>query len=592
MLWHKNSDRETSTDESTSRDGRKLLGQSAESLVASRPAWSQPSDRARLSAEIRNTLDERRLSKYLPKLVEAVARKKALKDNCLYSFEIEERREDSTTGAVKVDRTNHWVYIQRDCFYVVDDSDAKLPQIGGDAASVLHRSKSRQFEAKLKLASRRRQQKAWREFSHRRKIHRPLKVHITVDSASLRDRHSAQDSVRKLLQSTLRSPVPYRYEAARQKQDEDEMIHPTVLVSYQPKGERSFESLLSGSLAFRKRSERLKSTKLTARSHANDNRSHVPTIGDDARAASFDPITKNRLEPPQTILGRSKTMVPVQRQGTGQKPNSEMPLDPRPCWDDLRSSPLAAIRNKKYRSVDPRIPPRLSDFLYSGRNVHHPNHPDVVLGSVSTTVSPQTRRLRHNLNRLNLSPTWPSLVDVQKLKSGGFRYRQPEAKSNSHDTEFHRHVKQNMSSTPAASPLPEIVKPKPENRGTIVVPSHTTEDCPLCNLYETQHHQHPEPEPTWKNVQEAIAEVVPDSTGRAQHSPRKKRKSRSGVGASRKGSRLVGLQGRSNTSLALPSGSALTPGKGIKTQFLKSVANTEIDHRRQELTINSLQNPL
>ena len=82
-------------------------------------------------------------------------------------------------------------------------------------------------------------------------------------------------------------------------------------------------------------------------------------------------------------------------------------------------------------------------------------------------------------------PTWPSLIDIQRLRSGGFRYRFSMAKSRESGEETHIENQPPESSDHGASCQTQIVKKKSGSRrmGAIIVPSHTMVDCPLCNLY-------------------------------------------------------------------------------------------------------------
>ena len=73
---------------------------------------------------------------------------------------------------------------------------------------------------------------------------------------------------------------------------------------------------------------------------------------------------------------------------------------------------------------------------------------------------------------------WPSLIDVQRLKIGGFRYKNKKGGGTRAEARTPASQEEYIQEQSIEAKKKAIL-----NLGTIIVPSHTCVDCPLCNLY-------------------------------------------------------------------------------------------------------------
>ncbi len=96
---------------------------------------------------------------------------------------------------------------------------------------------------------------------------------------------------------------------------------------------------------------------------------------------------------------------------------------------------------------------------------------------------------------LPTSPTWPCVIDIQRLRSGGYRYRESTKARNKTskkegieltDKEIQltpRRRQRIISASIANMGKPTEDAPNRAGHGIIIIPSHANMDCPLCDLY-------------------------------------------------------------------------------------------------------------
>ena len=418
------------------------------------------------------------LPELLPKLEEAVASKKPLKDNHLYSFEIEERTEDMTSGDVQVNRINNWVFVNRNSYYVVDDQDTRLPQIGGEGAKVIHRDRDKEFEAKLKLASPRSQHKAWKELSSKRTIQFPLQFQIEMDNSICEDKEVLQqtrDSIRKILESRIvSSSIPSR---SRQT----DLNYLTISNS----GRNSVTRKNSLQHADPRRASSFSSTE----KHSDEETTHCnldesQEIDDYIIESYCNHGEKKTLNERLAIVpGQSKNMTPRHETILGENDTSYV------CSDD-NDGALSIVTSRPTSSIRiPSLPDTEGRTSRYGPERNESNQYSNTAGSDPVMTRPvtsadQSQCPGQNQNRTSSArPTWPSLIDIQRLKSGGFRYKPSTSRGGATNTGISSTRLQTVTRQKELS-----LKDPPINKlGTIIVPSHTTLDCPLCNLYAEEH---------------------------------------------------------------------------------------------------------
>lgn len=139
-----------------------------------------------------------------------------------------------------------------------------------------------------------------------------------------------------------------------------------------------------------------------------------------------------------------------------------------------------------------------------------PTRPSLVKACKGADVSPASSsssvrglaqsgdgRKEQNTDDGGKKAVWPSLVDVQRLKIGGFRYKNIPRLKIIPKYEY----RQKENEEPCNKPMSLETKKKTiKNLGTIIVPSHTCEECPLCSLYYSKDDLWPD-HPTTPRVQ-------------------------------------------------------------------------------------------
>ena len=424
-----------------------------------------------------------KLPELLPKLVEAVASKKPLKNNHVYSFEIEERSQDMTSGEVQVNRTNKWVFVNKDSYYLFNDQETNLPQIGGETAKVTHKDKDKEVEGKLRLASSRRQQKARKEIICKRAAQIPLPFETAMDRREgvYRDRQVLQqtrNSIRKFLESRMvASSIP------RKSKEFDvtslKISNPTFVVSYGKGNSNSkWNRPSSGSVA-----QYSASYQSSAASSQYEEATTMPCsldnsqkIDDSIIESFYQQETYSAVSEESKVVtarndvnndGTDASTTTVQSDNDGvfniqtSRPTSSMSIPSLPDTEGLNSR---CEPNKK------------EDEKSICLKVHESERS-------RTNLSLYQSQGQGEIRARSARPTWPSLIDIQRLKSGGFRYRPSTAKSK--ET---REITDNKKQQPEVgeNDVSHVVEKKAsglKRMGTIIVPSHTTVDCPLCNLY-------------------------------------------------------------------------------------------------------------
>ena len=422
------------------------------------------------------------LPELLPKLVEAVASKKPLKNNHLYSIEIEERSENVASREVQVNRTNKWVFVNKESYYLLEDQDTNLPQIGGEAAKVTHKEKDKEIEAKLRLASSRHQHKARKEIC-KGTVKIPLSFETAKDPKEgvYRSRQVLQqnrDSIRKILESRIvASSIPTRskeFDVTSLK-----ISNPTFVVSCR-KGNSSsrWNTTSSGRVPQHSASHpsgfaSSQAKYATASCCELDSSQDI----DDCIIDNFYQQTKKPQETSSAVSEEFKrnsdetdvstTTTHGDKDGVytilTSRPTSSMSTPSLPDTEGLNSR---CELNKKEREK--------SNCL----KVFESERSRTNLSTFQTGVRSQSRSgIRAPFTR----PTWPSLIDIQRLKSGGFKYRLSAANCN----EAREMNKKQEGGENDVSCVPAVEKKTSglKRMGIIIVPSHTTVDCPLCNLY-------------------------------------------------------------------------------------------------------------
>lgn len=92
---------------------------------------------------------------------------------------------------------------------------------------------------------------------------------------------------------------------------------------------------------------------------------------------------------------------------------------------------------------------------------------------------------RNNTNNVNRH-CWPSITDIERLRSGGFSYKREAS-----DTSTTCSMQVEATEQPGVhvglkpTPLRKDATTRRSNLRPIIVPSHTNVDCPLCDLYYT-----------------------------------------------------------------------------------------------------------
>ena len=426
-----------------------------------------------------------KLPELLPKLVEAVASKKPLKNNHVYSFEIEERSQDMTSGEVQVTRTNKWVFVNKDSYYLFDDQETNLPQIGGETAKVTHKDRGKEVEAKLRLANGRRQQKARKEILSKRAAQIPLPFETAMDRMEgvYRDRQILQqtrNSIRKILESRMiASSIP------RKSKEFDvtslKISNPTFVVSYgkgnsNSKGARpSSGSVAQYSASHPSFAASSQPKEATTSCCSLDNSQEI----DDSIIESFyqQETSSAVSEESKDITARNdvnndgtdESTTTVQSDNDGvftiqtSRPTSSISILSLPDTEGLNSGPNSEPNEREdEKSICLKV--RESERSRT---------------SLSTYQSQGQDQIRARSAR----PTWPSLIDIQRLRSGGFRYRPSTAKSKEAREMTHNKKQQLEDGENDVTGVVEKKTSGLKRMGTIIVPSHTTVDCPLCNLY-------------------------------------------------------------------------------------------------------------
>ena len=415
-------------------------------------------DLTRPLGNIRDQGTQQQLSELMPKLVEAVAGNNALKDNRLYSFEIEERTEDEGSE-VHIKTSNQWVYMRGNCLYLVDDSEARLPQIGGETASVVRRVNDKEIEVTLKLTSHRRQKKAWKDIVSKRKVLLPLQFKGSPDcnkgiyiSQHQQLIQSARDSIRQVLESRMASSSLSCRTGARPTAA---LTNSTVLVSLQPDHPRPW-SLSS----YRKPEHDVTRT--------NPEQRCFPTLAVTAQSRENSLTSPKNRKRPQLLDAMTHKSSQETELDSAKRKTLEL---------DLGIMTQKHTRIQKFNDGCQEI---------SSGLVCHPEPTDVSkrcipvtfrqsLASSSRKQIPWKPKVSHSSNTGDpTGPRWPTDVEIQRLKTGGFTYRQHPAK-------------RTQSTDGVNSKESEVTAKKAE---TIVVPSHTLEDCPFCNLYQVERWDH------------------------------------------------------------------------------------------------------
>ena len=433
-----------------------------------------------------------RLPELLPKLVQAVASKKPLKNSHLYSIEIEERSENMTSGEVQVNTTNKWVFVNKDSYFLMDDQDTSLPQIGGEAAKVTHKDNDNEVEAKLKLASSRRQHKARKEISSNRTVQIPLPFESAKDprEGAYRSRQVLQqtrDSVRKILESRIvASSIP-----TKSKQFDVTSLkisNPAFVVSYGKGNSNSIKtssrSVAQHSAAHSPLVASFQSKEATASCCNLDNSQEI----DDSIIENFYQQTKKPQETSSSVSEESKVTTArksVDNDGTDTSIIATQ-SDKDGTFTILTSRPTSSISTPSLPDTEGLNshcePNKKEDEKSNSLKVHESERSRANLSPYQT----EGRSQGHGQGQIrahSARPTWPSLIDFQRLKTGGFRYRPSTAKSKEAREMIDNRNQQPEVGENDASVAVEKNSLGFRRMGTIIVPSHTTVDCPLCNLY-------------------------------------------------------------------------------------------------------------
>ena len=430
-----------------------------------------------------------KLPELLPKLVEAVASKKPLKNNHVYSFEIEERSQDMTSGEVQVNRTNKWVFVNKDSYYLFDDQETNLPQIGGETAKVTHKDKDKEVEGKLRLASSRRQQKARKEILCKRAAQIPLPFETAMDRREgvYRDRQVLQqtrNSIRKILESRMvASSIP------RKSKEFDvtslKISNPTFVVSYGKGNSNSkWNRPSSGSVA-----QYSASYQSSAASSQYEEATTMPCSSDNSQKIDDSIIESFYQQETYSAVSEEFKVVTarndVNNDGTDAS-TTTVQSDNDGVFTIQTSRPTSSMSIPSLSDTEGLNsgcePNKEEDEKSNCLKVHESERSRTNLSTYQTEGRGQGQG-QGQIRTRSARPTWPSLIDIQRLKSGGFRYRASAAKSKEA-----REMTDDKKQQPedGENDVSRVVKKKAsglKRMGTIIVPSHTTVDCPLCNLY-------------------------------------------------------------------------------------------------------------
>ena len=471
----------------------KKKGQTEEKINSLAPSECIQQRQTRPLGEVRGNQaaqENKRLPELLPKLVQAVAIKKPLKNNYLYSIEIEERSEDMTSGEVQVNTTNKWVFVNRDSYYLLDDQDTSLPQIGGQALKATQKDRDKEVKAKVELVGNRPQHKARKEISCSRTTQIPLPFESGTDAREgvYRNRQVLQqtkDSVRIILESRIMaSSIPTK--SKQFNVTSLKISNPAFVVSY-GKGNSNSIKPSSRSVAQHSTSHStlvasIESKEATVSCCSPHNSQEI----DDIIIENFHQQTKN----PQELFSSlsEESMVITSRKNVNND-RINMSITATQSGKDgtytiLTSRPTSSMSTPSLLDTEGFNshcePNKKEDEKSNCLKVHET---ETSLANLSPYQTEGRNQGQGQIRAHSARPTWPSLIDIQRLKTGGFRYRPSTAKS-----------KEVREMTDTKNEQPEVGEndvsgavEKNASRfrrmGTIIVPSHTTVDCPLCNLY-------------------------------------------------------------------------------------------------------------
>ncbi len=263
----------------------------------------------------------------------------------------------------------------------------------------------------------------------------------------------------------------------------------------------------------RKESAGKKNTKMREERSKSPYRCKTPTI--DAHYRPSSPLLDNRRPTTPVLDGRYRAKTPVSyksqtgvdiqltRQHTPVLDGRHRPRTPsiehqhfdthstrtegysRPSSPALDinqrpSTPLLERRLSLFPEPAPRSRPVTPSVMHSRPKSSGCNRcsPVKAMSRPSTPIIMDSRPQSSSTTESSKSsvsdrPSWPSMVDVQKLKSGGFKYSNSgNVQSNSDEID-----------DAADNQIEEEKRVTKIIPGTIIVPSHTAVDCPLCNLY-------------------------------------------------------------------------------------------------------------
>ena len=358
-----------------------------------------------------------------------------------------------------------------------------------DHRRLIHRCKKEKFSGKLKLTSSRGQQKAWKEIEARRTVKHPLQLQIEMDRAGriYKEEQVLQqnrDSIRKILESRIiYSSIPSRYEQS--DQNSLSISDQTILVSHDKtdiKNKWASVSYRNGfhyaDLSVPKEHPSLNITMQSYEGVVNCNLDESQDIDDYIIECFYEQKDKKTLE----MSLQPKIITSRDRQGSCES-DSWSPvshLDNDKALSIAISRPPSTVSTKNLPETEDCTSQAGFNINKSGKKDKRQNNqmmPNSPRPSSSVALAKGHGQGRVQSGR----PTWPSLIDIQRLRSGGFRYRPSTVKTKGASTAASR-PQSGIKITDLDKTGSTIVR-----TGTIIVPSHTTVDCPLCNLYASEH---------------------------------------------------------------------------------------------------------
>ncbi len=414
---------------------------------------------------------------------------------------------------------NQWIYMKNKLFCVIDEPEG--PRIVTCGTDYSKRNKTKQLEAKLKLTnmqrkSLERQQNAWREIFTRRTVQLPsqLQIDVDTDEGSQKDRkflEQTRSSIRNIMdcQSHVVHPVK---SASIQRPGNPEGIAPSVqkvgMVPVQSPlslnthsatkcGQLQYENLmditidrneirrnLSAATSVRTLPEWAKKDEKEDFNEGECIDDYIDNFCEDILKEEIvnEDVNNNEytnVENDDIITYH--TSRPTTRMSTASLPDTEGSI---PYDLSKKETPYSTTTGNDDTNAES------SEDTTKANDTAGCNYLPLSRGGRKSSLLP-----RRKSSLLPSSPTWPCVIDIQRLRSGGYRYREStKARSKTSKKGGIELTDKQIQLTPRrrqriiSASIANMAKPAEDvpNRaghGTIIIPSHANVDCPLCDLY-------------------------------------------------------------------------------------------------------------